>query len=54
MIVSFPNGPGILAREAVRDLVRGTHQGQQSKPREQAGHMTASDKCTNQITNVLL
>ncbi|MFT6944793.1 MAG: hypothetical protein ACJAUW_001370, partial [Yoonia sp.] len=32
----------------------GTHQGQRSKPREQAGHMTASDKCTNLIKNVLL
>jgi hypothetical protein len=35
-------------------LVCGTHQGQRSKPREQAGHMTASDKCTNLIKNVLL
>ncbi|MEX1663701.1 hypothetical protein AB4874_19140, partial [Thioclava sp. 15-R06ZXC-3] len=34
--------------------VCGTHQGQRSKPRKQAGHMTASDKCTNQIKNVLL
>ena len=29
-------------------------EGQRSKPRKQAGHMTASDKCTNLIKNVLL
>ena len=38
----------------VRNLVCGTHQGQRSKPRKQAGHMTASDKCTNPIKYVLL
>ena len=29
-------------------------EGQRSKPRKQAGHMTASDQCTNRIKYVLL
>ncbi len=49
-----PNGTGIFARKADRNLVCRTHQGQRSKPRKQAGHKTASDQCTNHIKNVLL
>nr|WP_254440122.1 transposase [Ruegeria atlantica] len=48
------NGAGTIARIADRNLVCGTHQGQRSKPRKQAGHITASDKCTNQIKKDLL
>ena len=35
---------GSKARSFERDPVRGLHQGQRSKPRKQAGHMTATHK----------
>ena len=38
------NVPGADARKAVRNLICGACQGQQSKPRKKAGHKTASEQ----------
>lgn len=51
---TLPNGSGIIARKADRNLVRPTLLSQPPKSRKKAGHMTASDGDANRRKNISL